>query len=224
MVNDFPRTLSHLRQNRKLSQRSVAKELQVSQALLSHYENGVREPGLSFVVRAADFYGVSADYLLGRTLAQDGAAISAEEIPDISAQNDNTLKGSAAAMYKKKLLINALALFFDVLGKTGSHALITEVSSYLSGSFYKAFRFVYTLDKASSSQAFAAPEPSYSELCDAQLKLSEARLRQMSQGSKKETVPLPDMSMEGLKGDYPQLAPSLLKVLHDVEKQINPGD
>ena len=67
MVNDFPRTLSLLRQEKKISQRKAAAELQVSQALLSHYENGVREPGLSFVVRAADYYGVSCDYLLGRT-------------------------------------------------------------------------------------------------------------------------------------------------------------
>ena len=39
----------------------------MSQALLSHYEKGVRECGLDFVVRAADFYGVSCDYLLGRS-------------------------------------------------------------------------------------------------------------------------------------------------------------
>lgn len=35
--------------------------------LLSHYEKGAREPGLDFVVRACNYYGVSADYLLGRS-------------------------------------------------------------------------------------------------------------------------------------------------------------
>ena len=35
-------------------------------ALLSHYEKGTREPGLSFVCRVCDYYGVTADYLLGR--------------------------------------------------------------------------------------------------------------------------------------------------------------
>ena len=67
MVNDFPRTLSLLRKEKKISQRKAAGDLGVSQALLSHYENGMREPGLEFLVRAADYYGVSADYLLGRT-------------------------------------------------------------------------------------------------------------------------------------------------------------
>ena len=80
MVSDFPRTLCLLRQEKKISQRKAAGELGVSQALLSHYENGVREPGLSFVVRAADYYGVSADFLLGRTMARDGGAILAEDL------------------------------------------------------------------------------------------------------------------------------------------------
>ena len=67
MQEEFARRLSLLRQEKKLSQRKVAQSLGVSQALLSHYENGVREPGLSFVVNASRFYGVSCDYLLGRT-------------------------------------------------------------------------------------------------------------------------------------------------------------
>ena len=67
MVQDFPRTLSLLRQERRISQRKAAAELQVSQALLSHYENGIREPGLAFVAKVCDYYQVSADYLLGRT-------------------------------------------------------------------------------------------------------------------------------------------------------------
>ncbi len=105
---DFPRTLSLLRQEKKISQRKAAGELGVSQALLSHYENGVREPGLSFVVRAADFYGVSADFLLGRTMARDGGAILADDLMDSSQEKDNVLRGSAMVMLQKKLLVNSL--------------------------------------------------------------------------------------------------------------------
>ena len=67
MVRSFSETLSRLRREKGLSQRAVAADLGISQALLSHYENGAREPGLNFVCRACDYYGVSADYLLGRT-------------------------------------------------------------------------------------------------------------------------------------------------------------
>ena len=64
MNAEFARTLSLLRQEKGVSQRAAAAELGISQALMSHYENGIREPGLSFVVKACDYYGVSADYLL----------------------------------------------------------------------------------------------------------------------------------------------------------------
>ena len=67
MERNFHETLAALRRVRGLSQRQVAAELGISQALLSHYENGAREPGLNFVCRVCDYYGVTADYLLCRT-------------------------------------------------------------------------------------------------------------------------------------------------------------
>ena len=75
MERTFPETLSALRRDRSISQRKAAADLNISQALLSHYENGVREPGLSFVCRACDYYGVSADYLLCRSDNIDPCAL-----------------------------------------------------------------------------------------------------------------------------------------------------
>ena len=63
----FCANLSRLRREKGVSQRKAASDLHISQALLSHYENGAREPGLAFVSRACDYYGVTADFLLGRT-------------------------------------------------------------------------------------------------------------------------------------------------------------
>ena len=65
MERTFSYTMSELRRALGLSQRKAAADLKISQALLSHYENGAREPGLDFVCRACRYYGVSADYLLG---------------------------------------------------------------------------------------------------------------------------------------------------------------
>ena len=67
MERNFPETLSALRKGRNISQRQAAADLGISQALLSHYETGAREPGLGFVCRACDYYEVTADYLLGRS-------------------------------------------------------------------------------------------------------------------------------------------------------------
>ena len=61
MNNDFPRIVTLLRKERGLSQKQAALELGISQALLSHYEKGIRECGLDFVVKIADYYEVSCD-------------------------------------------------------------------------------------------------------------------------------------------------------------------
>ncbi len=66
MARSFGIILSELRHSRDLNQRKLASELSISQALLSHYENGTREPGLPFVCRVCEYFGVSADFLLGR--------------------------------------------------------------------------------------------------------------------------------------------------------------
>ncbi len=71
MSTEFSGVFLSLRKERGLSQRQVAADLGISQALLSHYENGLREPKLKFVVKACDYYGVSADYMLGRTGPED---------------------------------------------------------------------------------------------------------------------------------------------------------
>lgn len=108
---DFARSLSLLRQEKGISQRQAAGALGISQALLSHYENGVREPGLAFVVRACDFYNVSADFLLGRTLSRDGTTIlDVDTLFDASAQPDNLLKGSVMATLSKKLVVNSVGV------------------------------------------------------------------------------------------------------------------
>ena len=78
MARGFSETMSALRKARGLSQRTAAADLHISQALLSHYENGAREPGLDFVCRACDYYGVSADYLLGRTDSDAGGRCASE--------------------------------------------------------------------------------------------------------------------------------------------------
>ena len=72
MERNFAAVMSELRHARGLSQRKVAADLKISQALLSHYENGAREPGLNFVCRVCDYYNVTADYLLGRSPNPDG--------------------------------------------------------------------------------------------------------------------------------------------------------
>ena len=99
MERNFSQTMSELRRAKGLSQRRVAADLNISQALLSHYENGAREPGLPFVVRACQYYGVSADYMLGLTDETAGAGKENEtltalvqELKELTARAENALK------------------------------------------------------------------------------------------------------------------------------------
>jgi transcriptional regulator with XRE-family HTH domain len=66
MEIQFGDKLAQLRRESGLSQRKLATDLKLSQALLSHYENGNREPSLLVVCRVCDYFGVSADFILGR--------------------------------------------------------------------------------------------------------------------------------------------------------------
>ena len=103
MNADFPRILTLLRKEKGISQKAAASDLGISQALLSHYEKGIRECGLDFLVRTANYYGVSCDYLLGRSPDRSGMTLTVEDIPDPDAAGkENVMHGSILPVLNKK--------------------------------------------------------------------------------------------------------------------------
>lgn len=56
-----------LREDNDLTQKQVSSVLMCDQSLYSKYERGEREIPLALVASLADYYGVSVDYLIGRT-------------------------------------------------------------------------------------------------------------------------------------------------------------
>lgn len=63
----FQEALVEQRKLNRLTQREVAKRLGISQPSYIRYENGKAEPSLENLVKLADMFDVSVDYLLGRT-------------------------------------------------------------------------------------------------------------------------------------------------------------
>lgn len=59
--------LRELRKEKGLSQIAVQMQTGIEQALISKYENGERVPPTETLMQLADFYGVSMDYIMGRT-------------------------------------------------------------------------------------------------------------------------------------------------------------
>lgn len=59
--------LKHLREKRGISQLKLALDLSINQNSISRYETGAREADYETLIRLADYFGVSLDYLLERT-------------------------------------------------------------------------------------------------------------------------------------------------------------
>lgn len=220
MNPDFSRTLSLLRQERGISQRAAAQELGISQALLSHYENGIREPGLNFVVRACDYYAVSADFLLGRTLSRNGTTISTEELYDASLEKDNILRGSVLATLSKKLLVNSIGVIFDLLSKIGSREAVIAASDFLGTAVYKVFRRIYQANPDNNTDFFSLSNSHFTVgLPTADMMYSEAALQDALDQCRKED--LPPMTHDALTQNYPGTYQSLLQIIHTTGERVN---
>lgn len=59
--------LKELRKQRNITQLKLAMDLNMNQNTISRYENGEREAGYSELIKIADYFNVSIDYLLGRS-------------------------------------------------------------------------------------------------------------------------------------------------------------
>lgn len=59
--------IRELRKARRITQLKMALDLDMSQNTISRYESGEREPGIAELIRIADYFRVSIDYLVGRT-------------------------------------------------------------------------------------------------------------------------------------------------------------
>ena len=63
----FAERLKYLRENWKLSQKEVAQRIHSTEMSISNYEKGIRTPSIDTLNELADCFGVTADYLLGRS-------------------------------------------------------------------------------------------------------------------------------------------------------------
>ena len=59
--------LKELRKKKGISQLRLASDLNTTQNTISRYETGEREPGIDELIKIADYFNVSVDYLIGRT-------------------------------------------------------------------------------------------------------------------------------------------------------------
>ncbi len=226
MAGDFSRIITLLRKEKGITQKQAAKEFGVSQALLSHYEKGIRECGLDFVVKAATYYGVSCDYLLGRSAERTGRALSVDDIPDPSSIKDSAYRGSVLPTLNKKLLSNSLNILFDKLNGCPDKALVSEISAYLALSIYKMFRYIYGSNAKNTESLFSISKNCFEGYTGAEMHICEANVRAILKGeelglgaSVKDTSAF-IMNTEQLNKDYALYTPSLLNIIKSTETRL----
>ena len=97
---NFPKRLSEIRELAKLSQTALAKRMEVSPSLVSHWESGVRSPSESQVMDIARALGVSMDYLMNSEV-RPRFQFRGQTPPtdELQAQVDHVLKEASEQIY-----------------------------------------------------------------------------------------------------------------------------
>ena len=147
MKNKFAQTITELRHRKGITQKQAAAELGVSQALLSHYEKGVRECGLDFLLKASGFYEVPCDILLGKN-----------ELPEKQPEPE--------VLPEKQALSNSLEIIFDLIENSGSDEFQKEVWDFLMLAIYRILR-VMCESREGEATVFEVSHHTYRAMADA---------------------------------------------------------
>ena len=147
-MSAFAHQLALLRHAAGISQRQAAADLNVSQALLSHYEKGIREPGLDFVVRAADYYHVTCDLLLGR-----------EEPP--VADDTHFAAPNQFARETEQDIRNAMDIILDLLSRCYDPNVFCYASIYASEVLYELLRHLVRLSDGYNPERFSLSDEGF---------------------------------------------------------------
>lgn len=108
-TKDFKmKNLKNLRRNKHLSQIGLSMKVEVSQELISQYELGKSLPSTSNLIKLADYFHCSTDYLLGRT--NDPSPI--KSLNDSNLENLNIINKYNSLTIKQKKDFNT---FLDYL-------------------------------------------------------------------------------------------------------------
>ncbi len=225
MAMEFSRILTLLRKERGITQKQAAQELGISQAQLSHYEKGIRECGLAFVVRVAEYYDVSCDYLLGRSAERSGQTIRVEDLPESGASTAGSVyRGSVLPTMYKKLLENSLEVLYDKLQASGDKQLVNGVSRYLQLAVYKMLRQLHDAAPRNVSGMFRVGAARWAADADAAMRLTEADLAAAlmgEDGTRESTDPATlALTTERLAHDYPRHATSLFNLVKNAEEAM----
>lgn len=191
-------------------------ELGVSQALLSHYEKGIRECSLDFVVKAADYYNVSCDYLLGKT---------ADREYDISepVKEKTSKKQSAAQIVNRRLIASMMNVIYDFAATAKNRKLDRTINNYFMIMLYRVFRRLYSANGENPPELFNVPKELYSGYAYAVMDKYYTDIGSMTDKDSAGYLSAFDhliTSPEQLAEEYPDSASEIFNVIQQAENSI----
>ena len=97
------KNLKELREDRSVSQKQLAEAIGVSQQSINKYENHNIEPDIETLIRIADYFETSVDYLIGHSAIRH--KIECLTTYDLNAQESNIVKKFRKLSNKQKACI-----------------------------------------------------------------------------------------------------------------------
>lgn len=221
-MNSFSRIITLLRKEKGITQKQAAADLGISQALLSHYEKGLRECGLDFIIKLCDYYNVSSDYILGRSPDRSGAVLTVDDLEGAETVKDSHYSGSVLPAMNKRLISSSLNVVYDMLGKAGNKELTTKVSDYLMLSVYRMFRKLYQSEKKNSQSMFNISTSVFEGYTLSALEKTNADINMLlsDKNLAKSKGDAFEMTGESIVSDYPKHATGLLNTVKTAEDLI----
>ena len=221
-MNSFSRIITLLRKEKGITQKQAAADLGISQALLSHYEKGLRECGLDFLIKLCDYYNVSSDYILGRSPDRSGAVLTVDDLEGAETVKDSHYSGSVLPAMNKRLISSSLNVVYDMLAKAGNKELTTKVSDYLMLSVYRMFRKLYQSEKKNSQSMFNLSTAVFEGYTLSAMEKANADINMLltDKNLVKAKGDAFEMTSESIASDYPKHATGLLNTVKTAEDLI----
>ncbi len=102
----FGEMLKSLRIEQRYTQQELADILNLSKSNISKYESNSIEPNLDTIQKIADFFKVSTDYLLGRSIIRNpetqGKTIAAHQDGELTEEEKEELNDFVDFLYSKR--------------------------------------------------------------------------------------------------------------------------
>ena len=205
MKNRLGKNIAELRRKKGWSQKETAAKLGISQALLSHYEKGIRECGLDFLCKASKVFSVSADYLLGledknSSLPPDSDNIHADlkQFPKLEKSLNDTL--------------NTLSLLYSITARVGNPEICKDFNKII-------FSDIYMLTRLFEQRYFANEnfeKNIASDIADAN-QINACAAASIIKRMTNENINV-NLSKERIANEYPTCSKSFNNIISTIEK------